>query len=613
LKGLEMNKISSFVKTHLPEITGLMFLLFIYILLAFIFWGHQGSLIIDCGRETYLPSEVLKGKVLYKDIFNIYGPLAYQFNAFLYGLFGEKLETLYAAGLITAGLIIATLYTIARLFTSKAISWSIAFFVTVVGVFNTYIFNYVFPYSYALTYALCTFLLSVLALLFYIKSSKPWLVPISFLFIGISSTNKYEYTLYILFLAIFTLLIKPVSKKYLGYSLISFLIVPIISFFMLFIQGLRLSDLIDDIQIIKNMLNSHTLKHFYSNFVGVYPQKDILIYNINNFFISNFYLFSIITIIYLFLALLNNSFKRIIKVNINIILKIALTIAFLIFFPYQIITKVSNYTSFSWIPLSTAGIFIFFLTKIFVNAKGFKDIPWREKLKQSIQSLTLKDKMFMSLCFIAFLSSLKSFFFLNLNVYGSFIIPLIFLVNVVFLAEYLPKYIPIIDKSLLNRSISITIIVISLFFLMKNIQNMINHQNFPLKTAKGTIYTSKSLGITHYKAINYINNIPTDASILIIPEGPMLNFLTNRPSDDIYYSLLPIYVETFGEDNIIKGLSKNPPDYIFLNNRDSSDYGFAYFCRDYGFKICNHISENYTFEKEIGTDFKFWIYKRKYD
>ena len=61
------------------------FLIFILTVFAvFITFQHNIGLIIDCGREVYYPQEILNGKVLYKDLFNIYSPFAYLFNAFLF-------------------------------------------------------------------------------------------------------------------------------------------------------------------------------------------------------------------------------------------------------------------------------------------------------------------------------------------------------------------------------------------------------------------------------------------------------------------------------------------------------------------------------------------------
>ena len=52
----------------------IIFLIVIFFAVLPFFFLHQGLLLIDTGREFYIPSQILKGGVLYKDIFNIYGP-----------------------------------------------------------------------------------------------------------------------------------------------------------------------------------------------------------------------------------------------------------------------------------------------------------------------------------------------------------------------------------------------------------------------------------------------------------------------------------------------------------------------------------------------------------
>ena len=76
----------------------LIFLWILTILGLLIFCGHYSGILIDFGREVYYPEQILQGKVLYKDLFNIYGPLSYQINALLYKIFGAKLSTLYLSG-----------------------------------------------------------------------------------------------------------------------------------------------------------------------------------------------------------------------------------------------------------------------------------------------------------------------------------------------------------------------------------------------------------------------------------------------------------------------------------------------------------------------------------
>src|ERR1700730_16603889 len=70
------------------------------IALAWYTWGHWGDIQIDCGREMYVPLDILRGKLLYRDVWYQYGPLAPYVQALAFALFGINLNVLYLLGLI---------------------------------------------------------------------------------------------------------------------------------------------------------------------------------------------------------------------------------------------------------------------------------------------------------------------------------------------------------------------------------------------------------------------------------------------------------------------------------------------------------------------------------
>jgi hypothetical protein len=59
--------------------------------LAWYTWATWGDIQIDCGREIYVPLEILRGKLIYRDIFYPYGPLAPYAGALLIAVFGPHL------------------------------------------------------------------------------------------------------------------------------------------------------------------------------------------------------------------------------------------------------------------------------------------------------------------------------------------------------------------------------------------------------------------------------------------------------------------------------------------------------------------------------------------
>src|SRR5258705_13710122 len=77
-------------------------------------WARWGDLHIDCGREVYVPIEILKGRMLYRDLWYPYGPLVPYAQALLLWIFGVHLNSFYCAGLVLSLSTAYLLYSLAR-------------------------------------------------------------------------------------------------------------------------------------------------------------------------------------------------------------------------------------------------------------------------------------------------------------------------------------------------------------------------------------------------------------------------------------------------------------------------------------------------------------------
>lgn len=581
-----MNKFKTSSLFKYSDLFLVLSLVIIIFLLTLLFSSHLGSIIIDFGREASIPEEILNGKILYKDIFNIFGPLSYQINALFYAIFGINLKTLYFAGFLNASLIIAMLYYLSRLFTSKGISWIICLFIISSCFFNPNVFNYIASYSYAITYAFSSFLCSVLFLILYLKRSKDAFLSFSWFFIGISFITKYEYFPYLLFLLLITLIKKPSDKKYFIINLASFLIIPFISFSVLFLQGLNIHEFLQQIKLIKNFSLSPSLNYFYSNNAGLYPQR--LFWSADFYVFKNEFIYSggLLTFLYLFFIMERQKYLQKFLCLILILFCGYKYFYFLVFSPFI----------FCWLPLSTLILFIILTIK-------YKHIIFKNILEDNIG-------IYLIFVLIALLASLKSFFFLNFLSYGVFALPLLVMVNSIFITEYLPKWFNFLDKSVLEKSFIIIALGASISYLGKLHYNFMN--DFALNTNKGVIYGKKNIVTPTHELIDYINkNLKPNDSILVIPEGIMINFLTSHPTKTIYYSTMTPYIETFGEDKIVNDIKKERPEYIVINNRISPEYNHKYICTDYGFQICKYVKTSYSKVTSFGEQFKLTLFKLK--
>jgi hypothetical protein len=118
--------------------------------LAIYTWAHWGDVDVDSGREMYVPAALARGKVLYRDLWYAYGPVAPYLLAGLFRFFGASLYTLYSFGLATALGFALVLFQVSRRFLAAAPAFLVSF-CALLQSFQADIFNYILPYSYAAT------------------------------------------------------------------------------------------------------------------------------------------------------------------------------------------------------------------------------------------------------------------------------------------------------------------------------------------------------------------------------------------------------------------------------------------------------------------------------
>ena len=504
----------------------------ILIVLAFtIFYGRFGDVIVDSFREAYIPAEILKGQLLYKNIFTIYTPFAYLFNALLFFIFGINLKVLYFASLLATVGICNLTFIISNRFMHKNYSLAVVLFIIAGGVLSPNVFNFFFPYSYGVLYGL----LFTLACIYFALNKK--FFP-AYLMYSFAICSKYE------FILLLPLLIYASGKKGWLKNITAFILPLIITFTPLFIKGLQFKDLITACSLILTMSSTKTLYWFYSVTGLVFRWELIPIYIIN-------------------------------------FLKLTVPLVFFYYFRnIWLIIALAVYFYFIASPESL--IFVFPLILILFAIK-FHSLGSAKKF----------------IILASLLASIKLFFAFTLQSYGVFFIPF----------ALIPLFILIPKR--FKKSLFVILLLCAFSIGIKNTTGLIN-KNVKIKTPSGIVYATKYNGNSINKFINYINTetLPTDR-VLVYPENLAINFLTQRESDNKFYSLIPLYVETFGEDIITGRFELTRPEYIIISNYNTSNYYYSYFGQDYAGKIFEFVLKNYEFQKQIGEGLIFNVYRIK--
>ena len=523
-----------------------------------IFTGHYADILLDVGREVYYPVRILKGKILYKDLFVIYGPSAYLMNAFLYKIFGVNLTILYIAGALCSYGIAAAVYLIARRFLSKLLSFSIGFFTIATGVCSVSLFNFTFPYSWAMLYGTLLCLWSLFCLLKFKDTEKTKYLYAAVFLSGSAVSCKYDFLLYSLI--VFFVILMTRDLKIILKSFISFAVIPFVSFGILFLQGLRVSDLINTLHILNVMAHTKSLEYFYRH-SGVFFSFQILLYWIIGF-LKCILSFGAIT-----------AGVRIFKKNHElgvILLVLGIIPAYFLCDP---------------------AIFAFLNAALTFFA--------------IIRYKTLKNDKSMLLLILSIIAlSLKSFWGLTPLNYGNYYCSLV-------LIGFFVLLFGVIDKNL-QKSGAIFILAISLWFLIFNASQLPNLKG-KIKSLHGTIYTYENYALPINQAINFLNAQDKDKTAVIFPEGLIINFLSEKApvSEDFYNSLIPLYTETFKESKLIKHFEIHKPNFILFTNQKMDSYNTRFICRDYGRNFCGYVLEKYDYIKTFGKDFKILIFYDK--
>ena len=90
-------------------------------------------------------------------------------------------------------------------------------------------------------------------------------------------------------------------------------------------------------------------------------------------------------------------------------------------------------------------------------------------------------------------------------------------------------------------------------------------------------------------------NVPRDGTLAVLPEGTTINYLSRRVNPTPCLDWTPTVLTAFGQAGMTAAFEKNPPDYILLVERDTSEFGIGYFGRSpgYGAELMQWIGENY--------------------
>jgi hypothetical protein len=97
-------------------------------------------------------------------------------------------------------------------------------------------------------------------------------------------------------------------------------------------------------------------------------------------------------------------------------------------------------------------------------------------------------------------------------------------------------------------------------------------------------------------AVSWIQkNTPSDATLAVLPEGAMINYLSRRVNPTRCLAWVPPVMAVFGQTNLTAAFEKNSPDYVLIIARNTSEFGVGYFgyYPGYGTELMRWLDDHY--------------------
>ena len=541
--------------------------------LAWYTWARWGDFQIDCGRELYVPCEILRGKLIYRDFFYPYGPLAPYVGALLIATFGQHLVVLYLFGIAVAIGCAILLLELGAMLEGRAAGLTAALALLFMG-FSPGIFNYAFPYSYGATIGL---LLSLLCARFTLRSllDRPgYNLLMSGFAASLTLLCKQEFGVACYLMLAFVLVMEAILRRSMrpllhGIAACAPGIVLWVAVYGWFFWTLTPAFMVDANWVglpgtAMHAFGANLYFHLGQRFV---PREMVLL--LMGAAIS--------LTLWSLLAIARRSARN---VALAIVVAIAVTHRF---GPLNLITEVLTKL-------------LVFPTGLFFIGCGFVAYSTYELLGKSGRQC-LAGAAF---GIFALIPAVRVFAGIRPDGYSIYFAMPLFLVFVVAMSRCIKAASPALSadrqRGLLNCLLAAEVVMLALICIPQTKQRLAT-----LDTSWGVFHLRPEEASVARQILDFITEQKREGrQVAVLPEAPILYALTGTEAPGRWYMLVPGILSPAQEQVCLADFNRAAPDYILVTLRRTPEYGADYFGIDYDQEIYHWIESNYRMVGEFG-------------
>ena len=557
----------------------------VFVLAAALSWRRWADLLVDFGTQLYLPWRISEGQVLYRDLkYLTGGPLSQYFNALLFKIFGVSFRTLIFANLaITAGMLIL----IYRRFLAAAdrltatmvcLGIVLVFAFQHSGLIGNY--NYITPYCHEVFHGLALSVVVVAWLSSWLEKERIKSAVAAGLGFGLVFLTKPE-----VFLALGvcagTAFVAGFSGKKSGFaakSLMAFCLaglVPLLVFFALF---LREEDWRASVRSVVSAWvplwhSSITRDPFYQWCLGL----DLPFLHLEQMAAQFGFILMVVAIYAL-------AFRRGMASRFQWI-KPSWMVWPLLVSPLLVLAVVV-----SWIDCGRS------LPLLALSACALLGLSHRNGVAGPAAAFPLLWNVF-GLALLA-----KLGFFARIWNYGFALAMPAFAGAVYFFVWLLPMWLErrYQVRFHLFRATASLVLLAGFIHLFLNSESYYLQKDVPVGHGEDKIMTyHPAVDPFHGNvelALSWVQeNVPPEATLAVLPEGAMINYLSRHVNPTPFLSWVPPVMEVYGQTNMAAAFEKNPPDYVLIIARNTAEFGVGFFGRyqGYGTALMRWMGDHY--------------------
>ncbi|MSR64301.1 MAG: hypothetical protein EXS18_00785 [Verrucomicrobiae bacterium] len=568
----------------------------VYLLLAAISWKRWVNPIVDCGREMYVPWQINEGKMLYRDLFFMYGPFVPYWHALLFKVCGTHLNVLYGVGLALVAVQAGLVFVIARRLLTTSLALLAAILFLSQFAFRPGLGNLVFPYSFNANYA-CT--LNLIALWLVLRHSaaaatvrdrrpaqyaeetgahRPLPQPLLWagICVGLSLLCKQEIGIAgLAFLLIYAVVSTCHSRSAIRDCAMSLGIavgLPLLGYGF-FASQIGMRTLLLDYLWPREILGQ--MKFFEQHVVGTLFAPRAVLYQLGR---------SLTTVVALTVILCGawaaSRYVHRVAGFLWIVLITFLLIASDCADPFFRFLEHNHLYAGNLIFL-LIGLIAAFRSRATPNARG-STLLW--------------------ISLFALFSTWRAPLFAGISAYSSFFMAASVVVFLWVWTEWIPRLWAVIDITVWQRHATTAFTVLCLLQVGRNVAISRTQMTYALKTPRGELYAHRDIGPVLDELKTFIRE-KTQAGepLLLFPEETSLYFLCDRRSPSKYYQFAPALIVNVGEEQrLIQEADDAKVRFVTVSNRATAEYGRPYFGIDYYPHIREWLLAHFHLVKTIG-------------